>query len=262
MNPLLRPPSWHVALALVAWLLLLALLPWWLGLSLLLALAAILLHLYSGLPAGQARTLRWGLRWGLPGMLLSLQRALGGDALAWTIALLGALAGYMLVVGLELWLDRGVVHAPQTPPGAGDAGSPGMAEWPERVMSSAMGPPAELIELEVPQWRDADGDLSDPWGGHAGYDGRGYRFQGDRRLDGVDGRACFSPDGRWFAAPLVRARGVLLWDRRRDREHRLRGWLLAGWYREQPWLQRRAEAPPCTLQQVLGADEVAADDTG
>ena len=260
---LLGPSSWRMALALVAWLLLLVILPWWLGLSLLLAVAAMLLLLQARLLGEHARKLRWGLRWGLPGMLLSLQRALGGDALAWIIVLLGALAGYMLIVGLELWLDRAAVHEPQASEGA-RAGLPAAAtaEWPVQLMSSAIGPPAELIELEVPQWRDAGEDLSDPWGGHARYGDGGYVFAGDRRIDGVEGQACFSPDGRWFAAPIARAKGVLLWDRRQDWEHRLHGWLLAGWYSEQPWLQRRVEAPPCTLQQVLGADDPPTDDMG
>lgn len=258
---LLPPPSWKVALALIGWLLLLAILPWWLGLSLLFALALALLLLQPRLRGEHARKLRWGLRWGLPGMLLALQRALGGDVVAWTFALLGALAGYMLVVGLELWLDRDTVHQPQVAQDTRDGESAALAsEWPAQVMSSAIGPPAELIELEVPQWRAAGDDLSDPWGGHACYSDGGYVFTGSRRVDGVDGRACFSPDGRWFAAPVARAKGVLLWDRRHDREHRLRGWLLAGWHNEQPWLQRRAEAPPCTLQHVLGADAVT-DDT-
>ncbi|MEO8747456.1 MAG: hypothetical protein ABI379_07350 [Rhodanobacter sp.] len=255
---LLHPPSWKVALALLAWLLVLAILPWWLGLSLLLALVAMLLLLRARLLGEHAGTLRWGLRWGLPGMLLSLQRALGGDVLAWTMALLGALAGYMLVVGLELWLDRDTIREPRTAPTARDAELPeAQAEWPARVMSSALGPPAELIELQLPQWHEAPGDLSDPWGGRARFSDGGYLFDGDRRIDNVEGRACFSPDGRWFAAPVVRARGILLWDRRHDRERRLRGWSLAGWYGEQPWLQRHAEAPPCTLQQVLGAEDTA-----
>lgn len=255
---LLELPPWNVVLGLVAWLLLLAFLPWWLGLSLLLAMTTMLLLLQQRLGEEHARWLRWGLRWGLPGMLLSLQRALGGDALAWTIALLGALTGYMLVVGLELWLDRGLVREPLHAPATPEAGT--ATEWPEQLMHSAIGPPVELIELEVPQWQDADGELPDPWGGHARYVDGGYVFAG-RQIDGVGARACFSPDGRWFAAPTARGSGVLLWDRRHDREHRLRRWLLAGWYREQPWLQRHPEAPPCALHQVLGTDEVVdADD--
>jgi hypothetical protein len=127
-------------------------------------------------------------------------------------------------------------------------------------MHSALGPPVEIIELDVPQWQDADDDLPDPWGGQARYVNGGYEFAGRRRIDGVAARACFSPDGRWFAAPVARGSGVLLWDRRHDREHRLRRWLLAGWYREQPWLQRRPETPPCALHQVLGTDEVTDDE--
>lgn len=253
---LLDLPPWNVVLGLVAWLLVLALLPWWLGLSLLLAMTVMLLSLRARLSDEHTHWLRWGLRWGLPGMLLSLQRALGGDALAWTIALLGALAGYMLVVGLELWLDRDLVREPLQPPGTQGTGATA-AEWPARIMQSALGPPVELIELDAPQWQDADDDLPDPWGGHARYVDGGYEFAGRRRLEGVADRACFSPDGRWFAAQVTRGPGVLLWDRRHDREHRLRRWLLAGWYREQPWLQRRPETPPCALHQVLGTDEVA-----
>lgn len=251
-------PPWHIVLSLVAWLVGLALLPWWLGLSLLLALVVLLL---SGLQlaGGYAASMRNGLRWGLPGVLFALQHALGGDALAWGMALLGALVGYMLIVGLELWLDRDVPHLldPAADPArevmpAGDA----EMEWPARVMSSAMGPPAEIITLEAPHWQDSTADLPDPWGHQARYRDAGYRFAGDRRIEEVDACACFSPDGRWFAARLRHARGVLLWDRRHDRVHRLRGWQLAGWYREQPWLQRDANAIPRTLQQVLGEDAV------
>jgi len=256
---LLDLPPWNVVLGLVAWLLVLAFLPWWLGLSLLLAMTVMLLFLRARLPDEHARLLRWGLRWGLPGMLFALQRALGGDALAWTIALLGALTGYMLVVGLELWLDRDLVREPLQPASTPETTAPA-AEWPERLMHSALGPPVEIIELDVPQWQDADDDLPDPWGGQARYVNGGYEFAGRRRIDGVAARACFSPDGRWFAAPVARGSGVLLWDRRHDREHRLRRWLLAGWYREQPWLQRRTETPPCALHQVLGTDEVTDDE--
>ena len=258
---LLDLPPWNVSLALLAWLVLLTLLPWWLGLSLLLATSVLLLFL-PRLPEAQARRLRWSLRWGLPGMLLSLQRGLGGDALAWTIALLGALAGYMLIVGLELWLDRGLQREPLAPPRPQGVAAPGAAdEWPARIMHSAIGPPAELIELEVPCWQDQGDDLADPWGGYAHYDAGAFVFAAGRRLHGVAARACFSPDGRWFAASLARGSGVLLWDRRYDREHALRRWLLAGWYQEQPWLQRRPETPPCALHQVLGADEADADET-
>ncbi len=250
-------PPWKVALALTAWLLGLALLPWWLGLSLLLALVVLLL---SGLRLVDpwVASMRLGLRWGLPGVLFALQRALGGDALAWGVALLGVLSGYMLIVGLELWLERRVprveepaAHAPTTAP-EGDAPT----EWPAQVMSSAIGPPAEIITLEAPLWQTSTRDMPDPWGHRVQYHDAGYGFAGDRRVEEVDPCACFSPDGRWFAARLDRARGTLLWDRRLDRVHRLRGWQLAGWYHEQPWLQRDPDAAPCTLQHVLGEDQM------
>lgn len=249
-----QPWSWRLAFALVGWLALLALLPWWVGLSFLLALVALLLLLETRLPQAQARRLRWGLRWGLPGVLFALQRALGGDVLAWTIALLGALVGYMLVVGLELWLDRGMSH-PSWSSVRAAAGEPADAEWPERMLSSTLGPPVELIELDVPDWHHGSDDLPDPWGHHAQYRDGGYQFIGARRVDDVVPSACFSPDGRWFAARIGAQRGVVLWDRRRDAEFRLRRWQLAGWYREQPWLQRTTDAAPCPLAHVLGNDE-------
>ncbi len=255
-------PPWRVLLPLTAWLGLLAVLPWWSGLSLLCALVAALLLLGARLDDEHAATLRRALRWGLPGVLFALQRALGGDAVAWGAALLGALAGYMLIVALELWLDRDsarpkaaagtttvLISGPVDPPPPAAA-----SEWPARVMVSAIGPPAEIITLQPPQWQAGDAALPDPWGDQTQYQDGGYRFIGKRRVDGVEPRACFSPDGRWFAAELARSRGILLWDRRGDRTHRLRGWQLAGWYREQPWLQRDVDAAPRPLAHVLGED--------
>lgn len=254
-----RLPPWKIGLALAAWLVALALLPWWLGLSLLLALVVLLL---SGLRLtdGHAASMRNGLRWGLPGVLFALQRALGGDLLAWGVALLGVLAGYTLIFGLEQWLDRHVprVVDPVDPAQGAAPAADVQTEWPAQVMSSAMGPPAEIITLEVPAWQTTQ-DLTDPWGHQARYREGGYGFVGDRRIEGVEACACFSPDGRWFAARMPRARGVVLWDRRHDRVHRLRGWQLAGWHREQPWLQRDADAPPRTLQHVLGEGDVQTD---
>jgi hypothetical protein len=49
-------------------------------------------------------------------------------------------------------------------------------------------------------------------------------------------------------------RGVLLWDRQCERQHRLRGWQLGGWYRERPWLLRRDDDMPLALSEVLGED--------
>ena len=241
-----RWPVWRAVLAWATWLILLALLPWWLGLPLLLALAAGVTLLQHRLADAHAALIRRALRWGLPGVLFALQRALGGDAFAWGAALLGALAGYTLLVGLEAWLDRELHRAPAAAPSA---------EWPELAMAP-VGPPAEIIELQPPAWQTATDELVDPLGGHVVYRERAYLFEIGERIDGVGAQAAFSPGGRWFAARMHNDRGVLLWDRQRERQHRLRGWQLGGWYREQPWLLRRDDDMPLTLSAVLGEDDV------
>ncbi|MBV8158737.1 MAG: hypothetical protein JO278_13810, partial [Dyella sp.] len=80
----------------VAWMGLIALLPWWMGLPLwlLLGLGAVMFHRRID---HYAELCRRGLRWALPGFLFAMQRALGGDLLAWGVALLGALVGYSLL---------------------------------------------------------------------------------------------------------------------------------------------------------------------
>ncbi|MGB5939462.1 MAG: hypothetical protein WBG81_08535 [Rhodanobacter sp.] len=239
-----RRPAWRAVLSLAAWPILLALLPWWLGLPLLLALAAVVALLPHRLGGEQAALIRRALRWGLPGVLFALQRALGGDVLAWGAALLGALAGYTLLAGLDAWLDRELRRAPAVP----------SAEWPELAMAP-IGPAAEIIELQPPAWIVA-GELADPLDGRVVYHGGGYSFEAGPRIDGVDAQAAFSPCGRWFAARLGGDRGVLLWDRQRQRQHRLRGWQLGGWYRGEPWLARRDDDMPLALSAVLGEDEV------
>ena len=241
-----RWPGWNIVLPALAWMVVLALLPWWLGLPLLFALVAAVLLLQHRLAGEHAELIRRGLRWGLPGALFALQRALGGDAFAWGAALLGALAGYTLLAGLEAWLDRELHHAPAAAPSA---------EWPELAMAP-IGPAAEIIELQPPAWQTATNELIDPLGGHVVYRDGTYRFEIGGSIDGVDAQAAFSPGGRWFAARLHHDRGVLLWDRRRERQHRLRGWQLGGWYREQPWLLRRDDDMPLALSAVLGEDDV------
>ena len=116
-------------------------------------------------------------------------------------------------------------------------------------------PPAEIIELSPPQWHEARGELPDPLGGAVHGEPGGCRFDDGTRVEMRDGvtRIAFSPAGRWFAACSGK-RGVLLWDRQRDRRHRLRGWQLCGWYREQPWLSRREGTMPLALAAVLGHD--------
>jgi len=240
-----RRSAWRGVLPLAAWLALLALLPWWLGLSLLLALAIAVTILQHRLAAEDARLIRRALRWGLPGMLFALQRALGGDAFAWGAALLGALAGYTLLAGLEAWLDRARRRAPAAP----------SAEWPELAMAS-IGPPAEIIELQPPAWQPAADGLLDPLGGRVRYQDGAYLFEAGERIGGVDAQAAFSPCGRWFAARTDGGSGVLLQDRQRERQHRLRGWQLAGWHRGQPWLVRRGDDMPQALSAVLGEDDV------
>lgn len=238
---------WSVLLPALAWLVLLALLPWWLGLPLLLALATLLLLLPQRL-IEHALLLRRGLRWGLPGALFALQRALGGDAFAWGAALLGALAGYTLLAGLEAWLDRGRRHSSQVPASS-------TAEWTELALAP-IGPVVDIIELQPPQWQSADNGLIDPRGGSPAWSAAaGYRFATGQEIGEVGAQACFSPEGRWFAAGMRNDRGVLLWDREHDRQYRLPNWTLCGWYREQPWLARREGAMPLALSAVLGHDD-------
>ncbi|OOG47869.1 hypothetical protein B0E50_10540 [Rhodanobacter sp. C01] len=239
--------AWNLSWPMLAWTVLLASLPWWLGLPLLLALAAVLLVLPQRL-IEHVPMIRRSLRWGLPGVLFGLQRALGGDAFAWGAALLGALVGYTLLAGLEAWLDRGHGHVPVTSASTS-------AEWPELALAS-IGPTADIIELQLPAWQPGDAGLTDPCDGSSVcHQAGGYRFAGDRVIDGVGPHVAFSPAGRWFVARMAHDRGVVLWDRERDRQHHLEGWQLCGWYREQPWLARRDGEMPLALSAVLGHDD-------
>ncbi len=241
-----RSPGWHPVWSVAAWLLLLALLPCWLGLSMLLALAAIAVLLQHRLAAAHVTAIRRGLRWGLPGVLLALQRALGGDAFAWGAALLGALAGYTLLAGLEAWLGRGSSPAQSAPTETDD--------WPELAMAP-IGPEGRIIELQPPIWQQATGHIIDPRLGSAIYRDGCYRFADGSDVGKVGPHAAFSPTGRWFVARLRRDRGLLLWDRERDQRLILRGWQLCGWHAEQPWLNRREDDMPLTLHSVLGEDD-------
>ncbi|HEX7816331.1 hypothetical protein [Dyella sp.] len=227
------------------WLVVLAFLPWWLGLPLLLALTLALLLLG---PRHQdwAAWCRRGLRWGLPGWLFALQRALGGDAMAWGVALLGALVGFSLIVLMES-LQR---HAK---PASRAFVQP---EWRELAMAP-IGPPVRMVELQPVEWRDACKSMADPDGASmdfaADHDEVGsYRFASGRRLDGLSRRHGFSPGGRWFVASTPGGHGDTLWDRQADKVHRLRGWDLCGWYDEQPWLTRGTDGIPASLHEVLG----------
>lgn len=244
-------PTWKTLLPMLAWIVLLAALPWWLGLPLLLAPAATLLLLPQRLAAEHVSLIRRGLHWGLPGLAFALPRTLGGDAFAWGAALLAALVGYTLLAGLEAWLDRHQRRAP-TPARAA-------AEWPELALAPN-GPATEIIELQVPEWQSASEDGVDPHGGHVACRQDGCHFADGHRVDAIGtptgfAQVGFSSGGHWFAARMADDGVLTLWDRRHDRQYRLRGWLLCGWHREQPWLIRRDGDMPLSLPAVLGRDD-------
>ncbi|KRE88680.1 hypothetical protein ASG87_08865 [Frateuria sp. Soil773] len=229
-------------LAVAAWLVLLALLPWWLGLPLLLAIAAILLVSAERL-GSHAAMLRRGLRWGLAAALFALQRALGGDAFAWGAALLGGLAGYTLLAGLEAWLDRARRRAAAAPAH--------VVEWPQLAMAP-VGPPAAIIELQPPHWHDARQGVADPRGGRVDFRAGTYRLADGFVLDGAGPMCGFGPGGDWFVAAQAQAGGLLLCDRMHGRIHRVCGWQLYGWQGAQPWLARDGHSAPLPLKEVLG----------
>lgn len=245
-----RWPALNIVLPALVWTVLLALLPWWLGLPLLLALLAVLLSLQHRLTVEHLPWCRRSLRWGLPGVLLALQRALGGDAFAWGAALLGALVGYTLLAALEAWLDRNQrgVSSPA------EMNSSTSAEWPELAMAP-IGPAAEIIELQPPLWQLAADQFADPRGGSVNFLDGTYRFADGSRIDAAGPHVGFSPAGRWLAFRTAKDHRLVLWDRERNQQHYLRGWQLCGWYREQPWLIRRDDDMPLALPAVLGRDD-------
>ncbi|MFC5740110.1 hypothetical protein [Dyella tabacisoli] len=239
MNPLVA--RWSTWLLLAVWIALLAMLPWWLGLTLLVALTISAIA-FAHSAVGYANWCRRGLRWGLPGLLFAVQRSLGGDLLAWGMALLGALVGFSLLALLESLLDHQVNHTPQAKP------SP---EWSELAMAP-LGPRASIIELQRVSWREIESVLTDPLGGLVHYQAGQYRFAAGRLIDGLSPRCCFSPGGRWFVASMRDGLGDVLWDRDGDRLHRLGGWQLCGWEGELPWLVRGEDGVPVGLGEVLG----------
>jgi hypothetical protein len=217
------------------WLLALAVLPWWLGLPLLLAIVAVLLFAAERLE-GHAPLLRRALRWGLPGVLFSVQRALGGDALAWAMALPGALVGFTLLAGLEAWLDRGRREK---------VAQPELRDWPSLAFAP-IGPQAAVVELTPPQW--AEQTCLDPRGNEARWEAGRFVLADGAAVERVQARASFSPDGRWFVA--CASHGIVLLDRDRRRSYRLRGWELCGWH-DGPWLAR-GTGPAMAWREVLG----------
>ena len=230
----------------VAWTCAVGLLPWWAGLPLLLLLAVGAV-VFARHVVHVAALCRRGLRWGLPGLLFAIQRALGGDLVAWGAAMLGALVGFSLVVLMESLLDRRVRRLPDASPSS---------PWQELALAP-IGPPTYVIELSRAAWCEA----SDAWAGPCGdlvrYETRGtdqgrYVFAQGRVIEQVSPRYCFGPGGRWFVASLPEGRGDVLWDRQADRLHRLPGWQLCGWQDDQPWLARGPEGVPTSLHEALG----------
>jgi prepilin signal peptidase PulO-like enzyme (type II secretory pathway) len=229
------------------WTVVVALLPWWMGLSL------VVLSVFGAVAFDRrivhyAELCRRALRWGLPGLLFAMQRALGGDLIAWGAALLGALVGFSLVVLMESLLDHRVQRTSQAKV------SP---EWSELAMAS-VGPPAHIIELAWARWQEAVGVFTDAAGParfESTGEGRGrYLFAQGKVIDKASPRYCFSPGGRWFAANLPGGRGEILWDTRSGHTHRLMGWQLSGWDGEQPWLARGSNGVPTALHEVLGQE--------
>lgn len=222
---------------LLGWSLLTAALPWWLGLPLLLSFAALAMLLQHRLDAENLAAIRRALRWGLVGLLVAVFRAWGGDALGVVAAMLTALAGFTLLAGLDAWLDRDQRRSSEPP---------SEAEWPE-LARRPLGPPAKIIELIPPQWQATDQSWADPLGDTVIFREGGFDFGPGDRVEDVTAMAAFSPTGRWFAARMPHARGVVLWDRQHDRQRRLSGWQLCGWHDDQPWLSRHEDDPPQPL---------------
>lgn len=222
----------------VAWLVLVAALPWWLGLPLLIALAGVAMLLQTRLHAAELLLFRRALRWGLPGFLLAVLYALGGDVLAWVMTLVAALAGFTLIAGIEAWLDRELRRDPED--------SVDAAEWPE-MARRAVAPAVNIIELQPPEWGSLSIGVTDPRGGRVSYREGSIHFADGTVIVAAGPDAGFSPDGQWFFARLQGDPGIVLWDRQHDRQQRLPGWDLSGWYRDRPWIMRGKDGAPQTL---------------
>jgi len=237
------PPGQRFARGLLfaGWAVLLALLPWWLGLALLIVLT-IGAVIYTRRSHSFGEICRGALKWGLPGMLFALQRALGGDPVAWAAALLGALVGYTLIALLESLLLHRVRRTTAPSP-----------EWREIAMAP-VGPPARIIELVPIEWRDASTVDELSYEITAADEGN-YRFADGHSLRRLGPRCAFSPQKHWFVANLPGGSGDLLFDRLRGKQHRLRGWELCGWDQDDgPWLARRADGVPVPLHEALGQE--------
>ncbi|MFK2901431.1 hypothetical protein ISP15_13895 [Dyella jejuensis] len=236
---------WRRWLAAIAWTCLLAFLPWWTGLPLLLGLAVAQLARVPRLLRHGA-ILRRALRWGLAGVLVAGYRAFDGHPSGVTLTLLAALAGFSLLVLLESWQDHKPLRSASLA-----AASPA---WNE-IALAPIGPSATLIELQSPVWMALDDPANGAANNIAMVGRRRCRIGANTLIDHIEPQASVAPGQRWIALPIAAGRGVLLYDRVRDRQYRLRGWRLYGWHAGEAWLSRGEDKPPLALSHVLGQDQ-------
>ncbi|WP_147293253.1 hypothetical protein [Dyella monticola] len=192
-------------------------------------------------------TLRYALRWGLAGLLVASYRAYDDHKLGLTLTLLAALAGFSLLVLLESWQDR----KPQRN-AAVAAASP---DWSELALAP-IGPADTLIELAPPHWRALEGDGNDELPPDITRLGTGnYRVGTGALIKDVEAQFSVAPGKGWLAWHMAARRGVVLYDRARGVQYRLRGWQLYGWHVDEAWLSRSDDQPPSALSHVLGQDQ-------
>ncbi|MBE1158888.1 hypothetical protein IGX34_00730 [Dyella sp. 7MK23] len=226
-------------------MLLLAWLPWWIDLPLLLAVVAVQLVQPARLH-GHDDQLRLALRWGLAGLLLAVYRSLQGHQLALTLSLLAALSGFSLLVLLESWLKHKPVR--------NRALAASAPEWRELALAP-VGPAAEIVELQLPAWTQLDDAVQDNPVGITWHTRHRCRVGGEVYLEHVEPRVSIAPGQRWLVLPITAGRGVVLYDRTRAKQYRLRGWQLYGWHGGEAWLSRGDDRPPLALSHVLGQDQ-------
>jgi hypothetical protein len=237
---------WPSLILAIAWTLLLACVPWWMGVPWLLALAIAQLTHAPRLQHYNV-LIRLALRWGLVGVLIASFRAFGGHALGLTYTLLVALVGFSLLVCLESWQKRTPLRD-----AALAAESP---EWRDMAMAP-VGPSAVIIEIDPPMWMVPDDPSIDASFRVECMTDHSYRVGNDTKIQHVEPQVCMSTKRGWVAWPMTAGRGVVLYDRARDKAFRLRGWQLFGWRGDEAWLTRGDDQAPLALSHVLGQDYI------
>jgi hypothetical protein len=237
---------WPGLILAIAWALLLACVPWWIGVPLLLALAIVQLARVPRLRAYN-EPMRRALRWGLVGVLIAAYRAFGGHALGLTYTLLAALVGFSLLVLLESWQQRKPLRN-----AAIAAESP---EWHEMALAP-VGPAAVIIDIEPATWNTSVEFSGDATFHVERIDDDRYRIGERIDISQVEPHMSLSKGQRWAAWPMVAGRGLVLYDRAREKVFRLRGWKLFGWHGDEAWLTRSDDQPPVALSHVLGQDYI------